>query len=181
VLHLRLYNLLQHVSAFCPSAYGFGCNGLRSHDPCSHPRLRADPFDNRLVAFAGHETGWQYHRAWGGTGALAESVLAGLPETRLEMWDIDAKMLAVASQRLRRFGDRVTLRERSFTEPLGRCNAVIATLSLHHVSQLDAKRAVYANIFDALIPGGIFPVLQQKTVKPRRLIAALNRKRKKKT
>jgi spermidine synthase len=92
----------------------------------------------------------------GGTGALAEAVLTQLPNARLELWDVDAKMLSVASERLRRFQDRVTLREKSFTDKLEPCNGVIATLALHHISTLDAKRAVYANIFDALLPNGIF-------------------------
>src|SRR5580765_2838301 len=145
---------------------------MSQHSVQAHMGLVATDYDRMIrILIPGYEQilstiGWWLSQVMkrdgniielgGGTGALAESVLAGLPETRLEIWDIDAKMLAVASQRLRRFGDRVTLRERSFIEPLDRCNAVIATLSLHHVSRLDAKRAVYANIFDALIPGGIF-------------------------
>jgi len=92
----------------------------------------------------------------GGTGALAEAVLNRLPEVRLELWDVDAKMLAVASERLRRFQDRVTLREKSFTDELEPCNAVIATLALHHVPALHDKRVVYTNIFDALRRNGIF-------------------------
>ena len=65
-------------------------------------------------------------------------------------------MLAVAQDRLQNFGDRVTLREKSFTEKLDECHAVISTLSLHHILRLDAKRAVYTNIFEALAQGGIF-------------------------
>ena len=92
----------------------------------------------------------------GGTGALAESMLTTLPKVRLEIWDIDPKMLAVARERLQKFGPRISLRERSFTEPLDPCDAVIATLSLHHVSTLDEKRAIYRNIHDALSESGIF-------------------------
>ena len=92
----------------------------------------------------------------GGTGALAEAVLSTLPNIRLEIWDIDAKMLAVAEDRLRKFEDRIALREKSFTEKLTECHAVIATLSLHHVPTLDAKSAVYRNIFEVLSEGGIF-------------------------
>jgi len=92
----------------------------------------------------------------GGTGALAEAVLSTLPNIRLEIWDIDTKMLAVAEDRLRKFQDRSALREKSFTEKLTECHAVIATLSLHHIPTLDAKSAVYRNIFEALSEGGIF-------------------------
>jgi len=92
----------------------------------------------------------------GGTGALALTVLTQLPEVRLEIWDIDPAMLAVARERLQKFGDRLTVREQSFTEKPDSCDAVIATLSLHHLSTLDAKQAVYTNIFNALREPGIF-------------------------
>ena len=39
---------------------------------------------------------------------------------------------------------------------MDRCDAVIATLALHHIPTLDAKQAVYSNIFEALSDGGIF-------------------------
>ena len=92
----------------------------------------------------------------GGTGALAESVLAKLPRARVELWDIDPKMLEFARGRLRRFADRVTLREQSFTEKLEPCDAVVASLSLHHIPELDTKRAVYANVYESLRSPGIF-------------------------
>src|SRR5438067_546494 len=87
----------------------------------------------------------------GGTGALALTVMTKLPEVRMEIWDIDPAMLTIARERLQKFGDRLTIRERSFTEDLDSCNAVIATLSLHHLSTLDAKQAVYTNAFNALL------------------------------
>ena len=92
----------------------------------------------------------------GGTGALAHAVLTKLPKARLEVWDIDPQMLAVERERLQEFEDRVLVREQSFTEKMDDCNAVIATLSLHHLPTLDAKRAVYMNIFKALSKPGIF-------------------------
>jgi tRNA (cmo5U34)-methyltransferase len=92
----------------------------------------------------------------GGTGALAESVLTALPGVRLEIWDADPKMLAIARIRLHKFVDRVSLRKRSFMEELEQCHAVIATLSLHHISTLDQKRALYTGIYQALGRSGIF-------------------------
>ena len=53
-----------------------------------------------------------------GTAALAHAVLTKLPKVRLEIWDIDPQMLAVARERLQKFGDRVTVREQSFTEKM---------------------------------------------------------------
>jgi spermidine synthase len=92
----------------------------------------------------------------GGTGALAHAVLTKLPTVQMEIWDIDANMLAIAAERLQKFSTRVTLREKSFAERLDQCDAVIATLSLHHIPTLEAKRAVYQNIFEALTSPGIF-------------------------
>jgi tRNA (cmo5U34)-methyltransferase len=92
----------------------------------------------------------------GGTGALTEAVLKQMPEVRVEVWDIDPKMLAVAQDRLRAYAPRVVLREKSFTDKLDACDAVIATISLHHIPTLDAKLSVYANIFAALSQGGMF-------------------------
>jgi len=92
----------------------------------------------------------------GGTGSLAEAVLTSLPQVQLEVWDIDPQMLAVARERLHPFADRISLQKRSFTEKLDTCDGVIATLSLHHIPTLDAKQAVYANVFSALSQPGIF-------------------------
>lgn len=91
-----------------------------------------------------------------GTGALSEAVLARFPEAVVELWDIDSKMLAQARGRLARFGARAVLVERSFAGALSRCDAVVASLSLHHVPTMGAKREVYANILAALRPGGQF-------------------------
>lgn len=92
----------------------------------------------------------------GGTGSLAHAVLVNQPQVQLEIWDIDPQMLAVARDRLHQFADRVVMRTRSFTEKLDDCNGVIATLSLHHIPTLDAKQAVYANVFRALSQPGVF-------------------------
>ena len=92
----------------------------------------------------------------GGTGALTEVVLVTLPKAHIEVWDVDPNMLGVAQHRLQKFTDRVTLLEKSFTEKPDTCDAVVATLSLHHIATLDEKRAVYTNIFDAIWGGGIF-------------------------
>jgi tRNA (cmo5U34)-methyltransferase len=91
----------------------------------------------------------------GGTGALAHAVLTKLPRARLELWDIDPQMIAAARARLAAFEDRVTIRERSFTEAPGACDAVIATIALHHIRTIEGKRAVYSNVFRALASPGI--------------------------
>ena len=46
--------------------------------------------------------------------------------------------------------------ERSFTGPLPACDAVTASLSLHHVKDPAVKGDIYRHIFEALRPSGIF-------------------------
>jgi len=92
----------------------------------------------------------------GGTGALAEAVAELLPLAEVEIWDIDRTMLAVARERCARFGGRVRYVERSFTEALTPCDAVVACIALHHVKDLAVKGAIYGNVHAALRPGGVF-------------------------
>ncbi len=92
----------------------------------------------------------------GGTGALARAVAEKFPGVRVEIWDTDPAMLEVARERCAVFGDRVRFVERSFAEPLPACHAAVACIALHHVKEVAAKEKIYANIFQALRPGGIF-------------------------
>ena len=92
----------------------------------------------------------------GGTGALAEAILKSRGRGTVELVDVDSEMLAQARTRLSRFGRRVRFTEGSFLGALPRCNGAAASLSLHHVPTLDAKRALYRRIHDALEPGGVF-------------------------
>ncbi|MBA3453581.1 MAG: class I SAM-dependent methyltransferase [Deltaproteobacteria bacterium] len=90
-----------------------------------------------------------------GTGALAGAILAGIPRARLVLIDIDPTMLEGAATRLARFGPRSELRRASFDDALPPCDAVVASLALHHVAELDRKRALYGRIYTALRPGGV--------------------------
>jgi tRNA (cmo5U34)-methyltransferase len=90
----------------------------------------------------------------GGTGALSSAVLGGLPGVRVTVLDVDTDMLDEARQRLEPFADRAAFHEGSFLEPLPAADAVIASLALHHVHDLDAKADLYRAIHDTLPPGG---------------------------
>ena len=92
----------------------------------------------------------------GGTGALSAAVLAGLPEARVTVLDVDRAMLRQARRRLGRFGDRVEFREASFLDPLPAADAVMASLALHHVHDLGGKTELYRAIHAALGPQGVF-------------------------
>jgi len=91
----------------------------------------------------------------GGTGALSAAVLQGLPGVRITLLDVDPDMLAEARKRLGRFADRVVFQEGSFHDPLPAADAVIASLALHHVHDLETKTKLYGRIRDALSPGGV--------------------------
>ena len=93
----------------------------------------------------------------GGTGALAEAILESGASGNVELIDVDREMLAQGPRtRLGRFGGRVRFTEGSFLEELPRCNGAASSLALHHVPTLEAKRALYRRIHDALEPGGVF-------------------------
>ena len=91
-----------------------------------------------------------------GTGALSEAILENCDESVVELLDVDDEMLARAEIRLQRFGKRVRLRRQSFHDTLPRCDAVAASLALHHVPDLDAKARLYGRVHEALAPGGVF-------------------------
>ncbi len=100
-----------------------------------------------------------------GTGALAGAILGGIPRVRVVLVDIDPDMLDVAAARVAPHGERAELRCATFDDALaalrpgpdgGGAGAVVACLALHHVPELERKRALYASIHGALAPGGVF-------------------------
>jgi tRNA (cmo5U34)-methyltransferase len=96
-----------------------------------------------------------------GTGALAGAILDAIPRARVVLVDIDPNMLAVAAARVASHGDRAEVRCATFDDALpalgaGAAGAVVASLSLHHVPEVDRKRALYTRIAEALAPGGVF-------------------------
>jgi tRNA (cmo5U34)-methyltransferase len=92
----------------------------------------------------------------GGTGALSAAVLDRLPQVRVTLLDVDAAMLDEARRRLAPFGERVEFREGSFLDPLPAADAVVASLALHHVHDMEVKTDLYRSIRAALAPGGAF-------------------------
>lgn len=142
-----------------------------AHSVKRHLRVDADAYDLQIRRFIPHydemiATGVEVLAALapvdghildlgGGTGALSSAVLAGLPASRVTLLDVDADMLAEARRRLAGFGDRVSFQRASFLDPLPQADAVVASLALHHVHDLDTKTALYRAIYDALSPGGM--------------------------
>jgi tRNA (cmo5U34)-methyltransferase len=98
-----------------------------------------------------------------GTGALSAAVLAALPEARVEMVDADGGMLEAAAARLAGVGagERASGRKADFFaafDALPPCDAVVASLALHHVAEPAKKGELYARIRGALKPGGVLLV-----------------------
>ena len=91
-----------------------------------------------------------------GTGALAEAMLGHNAVGTVELVDVDPEMLDQARVRLERFGGRARFRERSFLGPLPACDAVAASLALHHIPEMADKGALYRRIHASLRPGGVF-------------------------
>lgn len=91
-----------------------------------------------------------------GTGALSAAVLAALPDVHVELVDADDGMLRAAAARLDGLGAGARARGRrgDFFDPLPPCDAVVASLALHHVAEPAQKRELYRRIRAALRPGG---------------------------
>ena len=143
---------------------------MPTHSVRRHLRLEIDAYDDTIRRFIpGYEEMLRLAAATlaplrpelvidlgAGTGALSEAILEHGHAAAVELIDVDDEMLAQARTRLARFGDRVRLRRQSFRDPLPACDGVAASLALHHVPTLGEKQAVYANIREALRPGGMF-------------------------
>jgi tRNA (cmo5U34)-methyltransferase len=93
-----------------------------------------------------------------GTGALAAAILAAKPTAHVRLVDIDPAMLEAARERVAPYGDRAELVTARFEDALVPCDGVVASLALHHVTDIDAKRDLYRKIFGALRPGGVLAI-----------------------
>jgi ubiquinone/menaquinone biosynthesis C-methylase UbiE len=91
-----------------------------------------------------------------GTGALAQRCLAAVPRANLLGIDADPGILAAARRRLRRYAGRLHLTAGNFLKTsLPRCEAVVATLALHHIRSAPAKERFYRRCRAALSTNGI--------------------------
>lgn len=90
-----------------------------------------------------------------GTGLLADRILRRLPGARLTLLDFSEAMLAHA--RTRFAGSTVDLRvgDHATADLGGPWDAIVSALSIHHLPDPE-KRRLYARVFAALAPGGIF-------------------------
>lgn len=88
-----------------------------------------------------------------GSGALASRCLERVRGARAVGIDADARMLEMARARV---GRRLTTVDADFERAaLPRCDAVTASLALHHVATPAAKTRLFARVFRALQAGGV--------------------------
>jgi tRNA (cmo5U34)-methyltransferase len=144
------------------------------HRVAGHLGVEADEYDRTIRTFIPHydrmlativrwldasvPAGGYVVDLGAGTGALSAAILEGLPEARVQLVDVDPNMLEAGAARCRAHAGRFDLRRGRFQEELPTCNAVVATLALHHVADNDEKRELYRAIHAALEPGGLVVV-----------------------
>ncbi len=92
-----------------------------------------------------------------GDGRLITLLQAASPQAQAVGLDFSPTMLQAA--RTRFAGDtRVSIIEHNLDDPLpdlGRFDAIVSSLAIHHCED-QRKRALYAEIFEILEPGGVF-------------------------
>jgi tRNA (cmo5U34)-methyltransferase len=104
-----------------------------------------------------------------GSGLVAEAVLDDLPRTTLVGVDFSSPMLALARDRLRRFGSRVHLLSGDLSKPGEielpslRYDAAFSIQTLHHLTD-DEKAAAFAWIAGLVSPGGLVVVVDRVKV-----------------
>ena len=140
-----------------------------SHSARKHLRVTIDSYDDAIRRFIpGYDTLLTEASAaaaavspahaldlGAGTGGLSRALLEHDGVGVVELLDVDQEMLDHARERLTNHGDRVRFTLRSFEKPFPRCDAIVASLALHHIPTLDETRALYRRAFEALRSGGV--------------------------
>jgi len=104
-----------------------------------------------------------------GTGALAAQCLIRAPQAHIVGIDADSEILVAARERL---GSPATFVNETFLRaPLPPCDAVVASLALHHVRTRPAKSALYRRVRTALRPRGVFVIVDCQPASARSLAA----------
>jgi SAM-dependent methyltransferase len=115
-------------------------------------------FAGRIVlpwALQGRRLDGEVLEIGGGSGAMADHLLAMCPGLRMTVTDYDEAMVAVARTRLARFADRVSAQQADATHlpfPDDRFDAVLSFTMLHHVI---AWEIAVDEAIRVLRPGGV--------------------------
>jgi ubiquinone/menaquinone biosynthesis C-methylase UbiE len=98
----------------------------------------------------------------GGYGAVTRAVLETFPRARVTLQDFSEPMIDEARRRLANYSDSVAyvlsdLMDPNWTADIeGQFDAVVSSRAIHNVRFPDRIRAIYADIFRLVAPGGCF-------------------------
>jgi tRNA (cmo5U34)-methyltransferase len=97
-----------------------------------------------------------------GEGLLAEALLRRFHSAQYIGFDGSPVMLEKARQRLQEFGTRFQpnhfdLASKDWRKPALRADAILSSLAIHHLTGIE-KRALYADLYRMLAPGGILGI-----------------------
>jgi ubiquinone/menaquinone biosynthesis C-methylase UbiE len=131
---------------------------LHLYDPVLRFLLREDGMRREIVARAALPPRARVLDVGCGTGTQLVWLARAHPDAELVGIDGDAKVLAIAREKLARAGVRVQLDEGLATAlpyPDARFDRVVSSLVLHHLPDADKRRAL-SEIRRVLAPGGSF-------------------------
>lgn len=135
-----------------------------------HPYYR-DIQDVIVDCLASHvdQAGWIVDLG-GGSGHLAERILATWPNCKVCIVDQSQAFLTLAAERLGRFGDRAVCLQMRLQDDWARQlpaapRAIVSMSAIHHLDPAE-KQALYAQAAHCLPPGGI--LLNGDEVRPER-------------
>jgi SAM-dependent methyltransferase len=108
-----------------------------------------------------------------GTGGLSQACLKQVPRARIFGIDADKDMIAMARRRL---GRRLThvVHDSFERADIPRCDAVIASLALHHIPTPARRLRLFRRLRAALRPGGVL-ISADSHPSPHSRLAALGR------
>lgn len=95
-----------------------------------------------------------------GTGILSEFVARKSRPTSLSLLDESTEMLSKAEVRLAKYQPSLHIQKFSDPLPAGPFDAVVSAVAIHHLADED-KRNLFARVYQALAPGGVFVNAEQ--------------------
>lgn len=128
----------------------------RFYDPILRATLKEARVKRRLVEQVALRSGHRVLDVGCGTATLTIMLAAACPDAEVIGLDGDARVLALARDKIGRAGLQIELREgMAFDPPFprGSFDRVVSSLVFHHLETAD-KRRTLARIFDLLRPGG---------------------------
>lgn len=125
----------------------------RERDRAEQRRLMAD-----LLPF-GDDAEFAFLDLGAGTGAASRAILARYPGSSAILADFSAQMMAAGERLMEQFTGRYRMVELDLTTGVwpdsipAQVDAIVTSMCVHHLTD-ERKRALFAEIFDHLVPGG---------------------------